>query len=58
MCVCVCAELYISFPFQEDLQQLILMSLPNVAILGQDPLTGIKITTRSYPCQSLSAGRK
>ncbi|XP_025999395.1 coiled-coil domain containing 88A [Astatotilapia calliptera] len=25
--------------YQEDLQQLILMSLPNVAILGQDPLT-------------------
>ncbi|KAG7518913.1 hypothetical protein JOB18_047235 [Solea senegalensis] len=25
--------------YQEDLQQLIMMSLPNVAILGQDPLT-------------------
>lgn len=25
---------------QEDMQQLILMPLPNVAILGQDPLTG------------------
>ncbi|XP_030001608.1 coiled-coil domain containing 88A [Sphaeramia orbicularis] len=25
--------------YQEDLQQLILMALPNVAILGQDPLT-------------------
>ncbi|KAF0039801.1 hypothetical protein F2P81_008036 [Scophthalmus maximus] len=29
--------------YQEDLQQLILMSLPNVAILGQDPLTGVLI---------------
>lgn len=27
---------------QEDLQQLILMPLPNVAILGQDPLTGTR----------------
>ncbi|KAJ3587988.1 hypothetical protein NHX12_011582 [Muraenolepis orangiensis] len=26
--------------YQEDLQQLILMPLPNIAILGQDPLTG------------------
>uniref|UniRef100_A0A096M9D4 Coiled-coil domain containing 88B n=1 Tax=Poecilia formosa TaxID=48698 RepID=A0A096M9D4_POEFO len=27
--------------YQEDLQQLILMPLPNVAILGQDPLTAV-----------------
>lgn len=31
-----------TFSFQEDLQQLILMPLPNVAILGQDPLTGTR----------------
>lgn len=31
--------LLLSF-LQEDMQQLILMPLPNVAILGQDPLTG------------------
>lgn len=27
---------------QENMQQLILMPLPNVAILGQDPLTGTR----------------
>lgn len=36
---------------QEDMQQLILMPLPNVAILGQDPLTG----TRSHQAP-ISAG--
>ncbi|KAM9511331.1 uncharacterized protein ACWYII_045825 isoform 3-T3 [Salvelinus alpinus] len=31
--------------YQEDLQQLILMPLPNIAILGQDPLTVIRVVS-------------
>lgn len=33
---------FVLFFLQEDMQQLILMPLPNVAILGQDPLTGTR----------------
>lgn len=38
---------------QEDLQQLILMPLPNVAILGQDPLTGTRYQNDPISAMSL-----
>lgn len=36
-------NLFSASPSQENLQQLILMPLPNIAILGRDPLTGMRL---------------